>query len=180
MPKNALSISKESHQAWSQTKEIVFSNEKYKVTETTLLRQSAISGGIVGEIAGAIIGTVTGALAANLTGILMGFTIGVLLGALTGLLTGIIVSKTAGTNGGPSIGAYSGMGFGAILGTIVGLLIPDSIRMSANTLHTPVLNALVSSRFETISLFAFLLCILGALIGVWVSGRNYKPAKSIR
>lgn len=180
MPKNTLSISKGSHQTWSQTQEITFSRAKYKTSETTLILQSAVFGGIIGEIAGALIGTATGALTNNLTSVLMGFTIGVLLGALTGFLTGIVVSKTAGTHGGPSIGAYSGMAFGAILGTIVGLLIPDTIRLSAQTLHTPVLNALLSSRFETVSLFAFLLCILGTVIGVCVSGKNYESEKSNR
>ena len=71
----------------------------------------------------------------------------------------------------------TGMVLGPILGTIIGLFIPDSIRMSASTLQIPVLNAITSSRFETVSLFAFLFCILGTLVGVWVSGKNYKPQK---
>ena len=170
MRKNTLSFANESHQNWSRTREIAL-----KTASANLTKQSVVLGGIIGEVAGAIIGSVTGALTMNLTGILMGFTVGVTLGALTGILTGAVVTKTAGTIGGPSIGTYSGMGFGAILGTLIGLIIPDSVRMSATILRTPVLNMLASSRFETVSLFAFLLCILGAMVGVWVSGKNYKP-----
>jgi hypothetical protein len=39
----------------------------------------------------------------------------------------------------------------------------------------PVLDALVIGRFETIVLFAFLLCVLGTMIGAWVSGQNLYP-----
>jgi hypothetical protein len=172
MPKDTLSLSKESQYTWSHAKE-----SAQKTAKANLTKQSAVLGGIIGEIAGAIIGSVTGTLTMNLTGILMGFTAGVILGALTGILTGLVVSKTAGSSGGPSIGAYSGMGFGAILGASIGLLIPNSLRMNDIFLHTPVLNTLASSRFEAVSFFAFLLCILGALVGVWVSGINYKSAK---
>ncbi|MBI5963120.1 MAG: hypothetical protein HY863_06580 [Chloroflexi bacterium] len=171
MTKNALSITEGSQSTWSQANETA--NDK--PVDIGLIKQSALFGGILGEIAGAILGTVTGALTANLTGILMGFTAGIMLGSLTGLLIGIVVGRIAGDSGGPSIGAFSGMGFGAILGALFGLIIPESLRMSAGTMNTPVLNALTSSRFETVSLFAFLLCILGTLVGVWVSGKNYKP-----
>ena len=143
----------------------------------SVTRQSAVLGGIVGEIAGAIIGTLTGFLTTDLTGALMGFTVGVILGALAGILVGMVVSKTAGASGGPSIGAYSGMGTGAILGAMIGMLIPNTLRTSPILLQTPVLETLASSRFETIALFAFLLCILGTAVGVWVSGKNYRPAK---
>lgn len=180
MQKNTLSISKERQHAWSQTKKTAYQITKNKAAGIDLTRQSAVFGGILGEIIGAVIGTATGALTMNLTGILMGFTAGILLGALTGLIIGMAVSKTAGTSGGASIGAYTGMGLGPVLGTIFGLMIPDSIRMSLNAQHLPVLNVLTSSRFETISFFAFLLCILGTMVGVWVSGKNYAPEKSIR
>ena len=177
MQKNALSISKGRNRASSQIKETAYSNAKDTVIGIGFTQQSAVFGGILGEITGAIMGTLTGAITMNLTGILMGFTAGVMLGALAGSLIGIAVSQTAGRNGGPSIGAFTGMVLGPILGTIIGLFIPDSIRMSASTLQIPVLNAITSSRFETVSLFAFLFCILGTLVGVWVSGKNYKPQK---
>lgn len=175
MQKNALSISKGRNRASSQIKEAT--NSKDAIIGAGLTQQSAVFGGILGEITGAIMGTLTGAITMDLTGILMGFTAGVMLGALAGSLIGIAVSQTAGRNGGPSIGAFTGMVLGPILGTIIGLFIPDSIRMSASTLQIPVLNAITSSRFETVSLFAFLFCILGTLVGVWVSGKNYKPQK---
>ncbi|HQV63653.1 MAG TPA: hypothetical protein PKV19_06590 [Anaerolineales bacterium] len=177
MQKNALSISKGRNRASSQIKETAYSNAKDTIIGIGFTQQSAVFGGILGEITGAIMGTLTGAITMNLTGILMGFTAGVMLGALAGSLIGIAVSQTAGSNGGPSIGAFTGMVLGPILGTIIGLFIPDSIRMSASTLQIPVLNAITSSRFETVSLFAFLFCILGTLVGVWVSGKNYKPQK---
>lgn len=177
MQKNALSISKGRNRASSQIKETAYSNAKDTIIGIGFTQQSAVFGGILGEITGAIMGTLTGAITMNLTGILMGFTAGVMLGALAGALIGIAVSQTAGSNGGPSIGAFTGMVLGPILGTIIGLFIPDSIRMSASTLQIPVLNAITSSRFETVSLFAFLFCILGTLVGVWVSGKNYKPQK---
>jgi len=177
MQKNALSISKGRNRASSQIKETAYSNAKDTIIGVGLTQQSAVFGGILGEITGAIMGTLTGAITMNLTGILMGFTAGVMLGALAGSLIGIAVSQTAGRNGGPSIGAFTGMVLGPILGTIIGLFIPDSIRMSASALQIPVLNAITSSRFEIVSLFAFLFCILGTLVGVWVSGKNYKPQK---
>jgi len=175
MQKNALSISKGRNRASSQIKEAT--NSEGAIIGAGLTQQSAVFGGILGEITGAIMGTLTGAITMDLTGILMGFTAGVMLGALAGSLIGIAVSQTAGRNGGPSIGAFTGMVIGPILGTIIGLFIPDSIRMSASALQIPVLNAITSSRFEIVSLFAFLFCILGTLVGVWVSGKNYKPQK---
>ena len=175
MSKNALSIPKPNERAWTQTQEIAQS----KTVEVDLNRQSAMHGAIIGEITGALIGIVTGALTMNLTGILMGFTAGVLLGALTGFIVGIIVARLAGTSGGPSIGAFAGMGLGALHGTAFGFLIPDSIRMSAGALQITLLNVITASRFETISFFAFLFCIIGSIVGVWVSGKNYRPEKKI-
>ena len=64
------------------------------------------------------------------------------------------------------------MGLGAILGMIIGVLIPTSLRMSANTQGLPVLNALALGRFETGILTSFLLSILGMIVGGWVGGRN--------
>ena len=165
MQKNASFLTRESHHTWASTK------------TTSLTRQSAVLGGIIGEIAGAIIGTITGSMTMNLTGTLMGFTVGVILGSLAGIIVGVVVSKTAGASGGPSIGAYSGMGVGAIFGAMIGALVPDSIRMSPMLLQAPVLETLASSRFETVAFFAFLLCLLGTAVGVWVAGKNYKPVK---
>ena len=173
MYKNILLIPKENQSVWSQRK------ETSNTTRIRLLQQSAVLGIIIGEIVGAIVGTTIGFLATNLTSILLGFTAGVILGALAGLLTGIVVSKAAGTSGGTSIGAYSGMGVGALLGIIAGLLIPGSIRTSVYALHAPMLSAVALSRFEIISFFAFLLCILGTVVGVWVAGKNYEPKRII-
>jgi hypothetical protein len=173
MSKTTLSISKGETHSWSQAKNTDYSNTKAKVD---LTQQSALYGGILGEVTGALIGALTGALTMNLTGTLLGFTAGIMLGALAGLIIGLIVSRVAGTSGGASIGAYSGMASGAALGVVTGLLIPESLRMSAKTLP-PLLNVLLSSRFETVALFGFLLCILGAMVGVWVGGRNYRHQK---
>jgi len=169
MQKSAPSISRDNHYAWTLSKD---------TTEPALLTQnSTLLGGIIGEIFGALIGTITGSLTIELTGILMGFTAGVIFGAITGMLVGALVSKTAGVSGGPSIGAYSGMVAGAIMGTIIGITTPESLRASTMLLHTPVLETLASSRFETIAFFAFLFCILGMVVGVWVGGINHKTGK---
>jgi len=165
MQKNASFLARERTQAWAPTQ------------TTSLTRQSAVTGAIVGEIAGAIIGTLTGFLTMDLTGALMGFTVGVILGAFAGILVGMVVSKTAGATGGPSIGAYTGMGTGAVLGAMIGMLIPDYLRTSPILQQTRVLETLASSRFETIAFFAFLLCLLGTAVGVWVAGKNYESAK---
>lgn len=161
---------------------MAIANTSARTSEVTrkadLTNQSALYGGIVGELTGAVLGTITGSFAGTLTGVLMGFTIGVLLGAFSGFMIGLIVNFTAGTKGGPSIGAYTGMGSGALLGGAFGMLIPEAWRMSANTLHTPILNALTSSRFETVVLLSFLVCILGMIVGVWVSAKSYAPERS--
>jgi hypothetical protein len=165
MQKNASFLTRERDKTWAATK------------TTSLTRQSAVIGAIIGEIAGAIIGTITGSLTLDLTGALMGFTMGVILGASAGIIVGVVVSKTAGASGGPSIGAYSGMGTGAILGAIIGMFIPNAFRMSPMVLQTRVLDTLASSRFETVAFFAFLFCLLGTAVGVWVAGNNYESAK---
>jgi hypothetical protein len=61
---------------------------------------------------------------------------------------------------------------GGILGMIIGMLIPASLRMSANTQGMPVLDALTMGRFETAILTSFLLAILGTIVGAWVGGKN--------
>jgi hypothetical protein len=67
------------------------------------------------------------------------------------------------------------MAFGAVFGTIVGVLIPTSLRMSANTQGLPVLDALTMGRFETAILTSFLLAILGTMVGAWIGGKNLVP-----
>ena len=172
MQKNASSLTRDTQPVWTST-----NDTDYSTKTVSLIQQSAVLGSIVGEIGGAMIGTVTGFLTMDLTGILMGFTAGVLLGALTGILVGMVVSKTAGASGRPSIGAYSGMGTGAFLGAVLGTFIPDAFRLAPMLQRTPVLETLASSRFETIAFFAFLLCLLGTAVGVWVGGKNYRPQK---
>jgi hypothetical protein len=58
---------------------------------------------------------------------------------------------------------------------VLGLLVPDSVRMAANTQQTPVLDALTASRFETAVLICFLLSVLGTAVGAWVAGLNFIP-----
>ncbi len=180
MSKSTLSISKGHSHTWSPTNEITRPSKagKRKAAAKTdmLVQESVFSGCMLGTVAGAILGAATGALTMNWNGVFTGFVLGLSLGTLTGSLIGAVTARTAGRTGGPAIGAYTGMGLGAILGAVVGLLIPNSIRMSANTLETPVLNALVSSRFETAALFFFLLCVLGTIVGVWVGGKNLTQA----
>jgi hypothetical protein len=67
------------------------------------------------------------------------------------------------------------MAFGAVFGMIVGVLIPESLRMSADTEGLPVLDALVMGRFETAILTSFLLSILATIVGGWVGGKNLAP-----
>jgi len=158
-------ISKENYQIRTQGK---------AARSFSFIQQNAILGTIIGEIAGALIGTAMGTLTANLTGILFGFTAGIILGALSGMLTGIVVGKIAGANGGTSVGAYAGMLFGALQGALIGIFIPETLRADLHALQVSGLSALTLSRFETVSVFAFLLCVLGAFIGVWVAGKNYE------
>jgi len=60
---------------------------------------------------------------------------------------------------------------------VIGILIPTSLRMSANTQGMPVLDALTLSRFEVAVFFSFFLSVLGTMVGAWVSGRNFIPRK---
>lgn len=142
-----------------------------------LIQESVFLGCVLGLVAGSLLGFVTGALTMNTQGTLAGTVLGSLLGILSGSLIGAVTARTAGRSGGPAVGAYTGMGLGAFLGAIAGLLIPNSVRMSALVLETPVLNVIASSRFETVAFFFFLLCILGTIIGVIVGGRNLIPRK---
>ena len=78
---------------------------------------------------------------------------------------------------GDAVGAYTWMALSAFIGIVIGVLIPTSLRMSANTQGMPVLDALTLSRFEVAAFFSFFLSILGTMIGAWVGGRNLIPRK---
>jgi hypothetical protein len=64
---------------------------------------------------------------------------------------------------------------GGISGMLLGALIPTSLRISAHTEGLPLLDALVTGRFETAILTSFLLSILDTIVGVWISGKNQIP-----
>jgi len=136
--------------------------------ENSLTQKSIIFGGGLGIVFGGIIGAGLGAIAGTLNATLLGLMIGVALGLLTGTLTGALTVRTAGTTGGVAFGAYTGMGTGAFIGGVIGILIPTSLRMSANTQGMPVLDALTLSRFEVAVFFSFFLSIVGTMIGAWV------------
>ena len=137
-----------------------------------IMSKSIVLGGVFGLVVGALIGAGFGAITKTINGVLIGAGSGALLGILDGALVAALTVRTAGTAGGVSIGAYTGMAAGTVIGGIVGMLIPTSLRMSANTQDIPVLDALVLGRFETIVFSAFLLCVLGTMVGAWTSGRN--------
>jgi len=143
----------------------------------SIMQKSIIFGGGLGVVFGGIIGAGLGAITGTLNGTLLGLAIGLGLGILTGTLTGALTARTAGTTGGVAFGAYTGMGTGAFIGGVIGILIPTSLRMSANTQGMPVLDALTLSRFEVAVFFSFFLSALGTMVGAWVSGRNFIPRK---
>lgn len=142
-----------------------------------LMKKSIFLGSGLGLFFGGLLGAGLGAITQTMNGILVGLAAGVGLGLLTGAATGALTARVAGTTGGVSFGAYAGMGLGALIGGVIGMLIPTSLRMSANTQDLPVLDALTLSRFEVMVFFGFFLCILGTLVGAWVSGRNFIPRK---
>ncbi len=142
-----------------------------------MMQRSITFGSFLGIAAGALIGAAAGAITATWNGVFIGIGSGAVLGLITGILTAIATVKAAGTTGGVSTGAYTGMGLGAVIGGIFGAMIPDSVRMSANTQHTPVLDALTQGRFETAVLICFLLSVLGTAVGAWIGGRNLVPRK---
>ena len=143
----------------------------------SLMQKSIIFGGGLGAVFSGIIGAGLGSIAGTLDATLLGLAIGFGLGILTGTLTGALTVKTAGTTGGVAIGAYTGMALGAFIGGVIGILIPTSLRMSANTQGMPVLDALTLSRFEVAVFFSFFLSVLGTAVGAFVSGRNFIPRK---
>jgi hypothetical protein len=140
-----------------------------------MMQRSVLFGGLIGAVLGVVIGAGLGAITTTLNGVLVGAVAGLVLGILDGALVAALTVRTAGTTGGVSVGAYTGMGFGAIIGGFIGAFLPKWLLMSAQTEGMPVLDALVIGRFETIVLFAFLLCVLGTMVGAWVSGQNLFP-----
>ena len=138
-----------------------------------ILKKSILFGSFLGAIGGTLLGAAVGAITETINGISIGAVTGLILGILTGALTAALTVRTAGTTGGVSIGAYTGMAFGAIFGIFGGALIPESVRMSANTQQSPMLDALTATGFETAVLFSFLLAVLGTAVGAWVAGRNF-------
>ena len=143
----------------------------------SIMQKSIIFGGGLSAFFGGLIGAGLGAIAGTLNATLLGLAIGLALGILTGILAAALTVKTAGTTGGVSFGAYTGMGAGAFIGGVIGILIPTSLRMSANTQGMPVLDALTLSRFEVAVFFSFFLSVLGTMTGAWVGGRNLIPRK---
>lgn len=139
--------------------------------------KSIFFGSFLGAIGGTLLGAAIGSITQTLNGISIGAVTGLILGILTGIFTAVLTVRFAGTTGGVSIGAYTGMAFGAVFGIIVGALIPESVRMSANTQQSPMLDALTATGFETAVLFSFLLSVLGTAVGAWVAGRNFIPRK---
>ncbi len=143
--------------------------------EKSITKPSVVLGALIGAILGTLIGGGLGAITRSLHGILIGLVVGLVLGTLTGLLTAALTVKTAGTTGGVAVGYFTGLLFGGAFGLIVGMLIPASWRMNAHTEGLPVLDALVTGRFETATLIGFPLAILAAVVGVWVGGKNLVP-----
>jgi hypothetical protein len=148
---------------------------KKSLADTSIIQESITLGTIIGAIFGAFIGAGLGAITMSLNGILVGLVIGLLLGIVTGALTAALTVKTAGTTGGIGVGYFTGMLFGGVFGMILGAMIPTSVRMSANTEGLPVLDALVSGRFQTAMLTGFLLSILATIVGTWIGGKNLVP-----
>ncbi len=148
---------------------------KRSFPEKSIREPSIALGAMIGAIFGALTGGGLGAITENLDGILVGLVIGLGLGLMTGALTALLTVKTAGTTGGVAVGYFTGLLFGGAFGLIVGALIPTSLRMSAHTEGLPVLDALMTGRFETAALMGFPLSILAAVVGVWVGARNLVP-----
>jgi hypothetical protein len=146
-----------------------------KSQDRTLMRRSLALGAVIGTAFGAIIGGAFGILTTTFSGFLMGALIGSILGIVTGVPTAALTAKLAGTTGGIGVGYFVGMVFGGVFGLLLGALIPPSLRMSANTLNVPVLDALMMGRFETAMLASFLLSILCTIVGTWVGGKNLDP-----
>ena len=157
--------SKDPYQTWVEK----------SLTNPSITQNSVPLGAVIGASFGALMGAGFGAITMSLNGILGGLVIGLILGVVTGALTAALTVKTAGTAGGIGVGYFTGMLFGGVFGMILGALIPPSLRMRAQTEGLPVLDALVSSRFETAMLLGFLLSILATIVGTWIGGKNLVP-----
>jgi hypothetical protein len=148
---------------------------KKSFTQESITKPSMALGSLIGAIFGALIGGGLGAITRSLNGILIGLMIGLVLGLVTGVLTAVLTVKTAGTTGGIGVGYFTGMVFGGVFGMIVGALIPTSLRTSVHTEGLPVLDVLMTGRFETAISLSFLLSILATIVGVWIGGKNLVP-----
>lgn len=145
------------------------------LADEPILQRSVVLGTWVGAAFGGLIGTAFGASTRTFNSILVGLAIGLILGAVTGALTAALTVKTAGTTGGIGVGYFTGLVFGGIFGILLGALTPTSLRMSARAEGSLVLDALMSSPFDTAMFIGFLLSILGAMVGTWVGGKNLIP-----
>lgn len=143
--------------------------------DQSITQPSITLGAIIGATLGALVGGGLGAITRSLNGVLIGLIVGLLLGVVTGALTAALTVKTAGTTGGVAVGYFTGLLFGGVFGMTVGALIPTSLRMSAHTEGLPVLDSLVTGRFEAATLIAFPLSILATVVGVWVGAKNFIP-----
>jgi MFS family permease len=142
----------------------------------SLMRKSIFLGVLIGAIFGGLIGAGFGAITMTLNGALIGMVVGLVLGVVTGALTAALTVKTAGTTGGIGVGYFTGMFFGAVFGMMLGALIPAPLWTSLLADGLPMLDELMTSRFETVIHFSFLLSVLAAIVGVWVGGKNLVPS----
>mgnify|MGYP003575274453 CR=1 FL=1 len=141
----------------------------------SMMRRSILLGASIGAIFGGLIGAGAGAVTLTINGILVGLLIGFLLGGVTGVLTAALTVKTAGTTGGIGVGYFTGIVFGAVFGMILGALVPMSLWIGVLANGLPMLDGLALSRLETVFHISFLLSVLAAIVGVWVSGKNLVP-----
>lgn len=143
------------------------------MNNSSLYKKSILLGGFIGITAGALLGASAGAITTSWNGVIAGTVAGAILGVIVGISTGWLTARAGGTTGGVSTGAYTGMGLGALIGGIAGALIPDTVRIAANTTHTPIMDVLTASKFETAFLICFLASIAGTAVGAWVGGKNF-------
>jgi hypothetical protein len=143
----------------------------------SIMQKSILLGALIGTIFGGLIGAGLGAVTVTFSGFLSGLMIGLVLGVVTGALTAALTVKTAGTTGGIGVGYFTGMFFGAVFGMMLGALIPAPLWTSVLADGLPMLGGLMTSRFETVIHFSFLLSVLAAIVGVWVGGRNLVPSQ---
>ena len=143
--------------------------------KNNIIQRSILLGSFIGAIAGVILGGSAGAITTSWSGVLNGAIAGVILGIITGASIGWLTVRTGGTTGGVSMGAYTGMAFGALIGGVAGALIPDSIRIAADTTHSPIMDILTATKFETVFFICFLASVAGTAVGAWVGGKNLIP-----